>query len=126
MAATVQGLDRLRAKLRAMPEKARTRMREALVKSAGELVSAQKSLAERSRHTGTVIDSIHARDGAHDLSQEVVAGEGKAFYARFLEFGTVKAPAQPFFFPAYRLLRKKFKTRIRSATSKAVKEAAGG
>jgi HK97 gp10 family phage protein len=126
MPAGVEGLARLNAKLDRMPRTARKRMREALEAIAKELVRSQKTLAERSRHTGRVINSIRSRDGDNELSIEVVAGEGDAFYARFVEFGTVKAPARPFFFPPYRLLKKRMKTRTRSAISKSVKEAVGG
>lgn len=78
----------------------------------------------------------------------IYAGDEKAYYARWVEFGTqahavgkgsdlsVKgkkrrqtggqhpgAAPQPFFFPAYRLGRKRAINRIKRAISKAVKEA---
>ncbi len=78
----------------------------------------------------------------------IYAGDEKAFYARWVEFGTAPhavgkgsdtsvkgarrqqtgamhpgSTAQPFFFPAYRLGRKRALNRIRRAIAKAVKEA---
>ncbi|RWR44985.1 HK97 gp10 family phage protein [Sinirhodobacter ferrireducens] len=78
----------------------------------------------------------------------IYAGDAKAYYARWVEFGTKAhaigkgsnsklkgksnqtgaqhngARARPFFFPAYRLGRKRAINRIKRAISKAVKEAA--
>lgn len=42
------------------------------------------------------------------------------------EFGTRKMSAQPFFFPAYRLNKKRFHGRVRRAVKAAVKEAGIG
>lgn len=86
------------------------------------------------------------------LSITIYAGSDEAYYARYVEFGTqagVKGqrvvgkgagnrqskkgrfsyrthpgtPARPFFFPAYRLHKKRASNRIKRAISKAVKEA---
>lgn len=46
-----------------------------------------------------------------------------AFYARFVEFGTPDTPRQPFFFPAYRLLRSRIRGRLSRAMTKAIKRA---
>lgn len=78
--------------------------------------------------------------GDKDLTVTVHAGDETAFYAAFVEFGT--APHQvgglyagathpgssprPFFFPAYRLTRKRVKGRITRATNKAAKKVAAG
>lgn len=115
------GLARLKRRLAAMPVKARQKMRDALVASAEELVRSQKALAERNRHSGDTIDSIQFKTGDHDLQIKVFSD---FFASRWEEFGTVKTPAIPFFFPPYRILRKKIKSRARSAVRAAVKEAA--
>ena len=52
----------------------------------------------------------------------IYAGGGDAFYARFQEFGTVKMPANPFFFPVWRARRKRIKNRISRAVSKGIRE----
>lgn len=47
-------------------------------------------------------------------------------YALGTEFGTQKSPAQPFFYPAYRLVKKRVTGRVRRALGKALKEAFNG
>jgi HK97 gp10 family phage protein len=47
----------------------------------------------------------------------------RAFYARWVEFGSTVNDAQPFFFPAYRLLRKRIRSRISRAMTKAARKA---
>ena len=46
-----------------------------------------------------------------------------AFYASFLEHGTTRLIRRPFFFPAYRLLRRKIRGRISRSMTKAFKQA---
>lgn len=88
--------------------------------------------------------------GGHELSVTIHAGDKTAWYASLVEFGTaahlikpreeggslningrqvdqVQHPggsARPYFYPAYRLTKKQLKSRIRSAVSRAAKEAA--
>lgn len=118
-----RGLARLNKKLGRMPVRAKQLMRAGLDKSADELLSAQKSLAERHRASGRTVESLQKKQGDHELQVKVFSDH---FAARWEEHGTVKTPPIPFFFAPYRILRKKFKTRLRSATSKAVREVANG
>lgn len=55
------------------------------------------------------------------LSITIYAGGGEAFYAWFQEFGTVNMPANPFFFPSYRKLRRKAKGRVTRKINKAIR-----
>lgn len=119
----VQGLASLHRKLQAMPVAARKRIREALDKGASEVVAAQKALAQRSRRSGELLQGIHSEDGVHELQVRVVS---EAFYSLHVEFGTTHSAAEPFFFPGYRLMRKRVKSRVRAAVNRAAKEAAGG
>lgn len=48
--------------------------------------------------TGTLVKSIQLRMGKGGLEAEVKVG---AFYGGYVEFGTVKMRAQPFFVPAF-------------------------
>lgn len=121
--AIVSGMDKLRRRLDRMPGKAKENIRAALNQNADELLNAQRALAQRNRRSGKTINSLQKDAGRHELEVIVFSDY---FGARFEEFGTAKMPAIPFFFPAYRLLRKKFKTRVRSAINKSVKEAIGG
>lgn len=74
-----------------------------------------------------------------DLSVTISAGNAKVRYAHIVEFGAAphvqpKNPfirfhpgttAAPFFFPAYRALRRKVKGRITRSTKKAIRKAVG-
>lgn len=88
-----------------------------------------------------------------DLTITIFAGDDEAFYARWVEFGTAPhslakgadrsarmglgklqggnlqhpgAGARPFFYPAYRAIKKSAKARIRKATRSAAKKVAAG
>ncbi|WP_320202368.1 HK97-gp10 family putative phage morphogenesis protein [Agrobacterium rosae] len=110
----------------------------ALLKSANELASAQKLLAETSRDTGALIDSIavtmpghstpaYSQPGGSRVAGEteviVSAGNSDVRYAHLVEYGTAEADAQPFFWTAFRLLRNRAQNRINRAAKKAVKDA---
>lgn len=72
------------------------------------------------------------------LTLHVYAGNSEAFYARWIEFGTQAringgqfagtahpgTSAQPFFFPAYRALRKPAKAAVRRAVNRSAKKIA--
>lgn len=116
--AGMEGIERLNRKLSRLPDATKKLMRDALEKNAKELVEAQKALAAPHRRSGRTIESIQIGPGEHELQVKVFSDD---FAARWEEFGTVKTAAIPFFFPPYRLLRKKFVSRTRSGISKAVK-----
>jgi HK97 gp10 family phage protein len=57
-----------------------------------------------------------------ETSVAVTAGNTDVRYAHLVEHGTVKAHAQPFFWPAVRMHRKKAKAAIKRAVATAVKK----
>lgn len=142
----VQGLDRLRRKLTVtIPDRVRQRTRAAMEKGANEIVALAKSLVPVD--TGALRDSIgwtwgDAPDGSITLghmkeskdSDEVITiyagtrnknlGDKDAFYARFVEFGTQKMAPHPFFYPAYRTLKRRVKNRITREIKKGIREGA--
>lgn len=153
---TVTGRDRLAAKLASIQGAPRKAIHDALQQSAQEITAAQKRLAPKK--TGALANSIGYTFGVHkaananvrgvaaggggadpDLSVTLHAGDAKAFYAAFIEFGTAghvaggkfagtfipPGPAQPYFYPAYRSLKRRTKSRISRATTKSIKQAAG-
>lgn len=148
--ATVDGLDKLKARLRAMPEETKRQVSAAIEKSAAELAGQAKRFVPVEE--GDLRDSIEwhwtgqgddsgqgdasvsrqATKGAERLAATVTAGGTAAGgHAGWVEFGTAASeghaatPAQPFFFPAYRLLRKRIRSRIARALGKAIKAGAG-
>ena len=135
--ATRGSLQRLQQRLRAIPQAAKAEIRKALAASAEEIVAHAKRLVPVD--SGDLRDSIGwtfgaapkgamvlATGGEGELKVTVYAGTSDAFYARWVEFGTAAQPAHPYFFPAYRLVRKRVKSRISRAVNKAAKTAAGG
>jgi HK97 gp10 family phage protein len=131
------GLDRLQKRLAAIPKAVREAVVPALLQSANEIADGMRQLAPR--ETGALIDSIAVTGpgdttpaysqpgGSHVVPENAVAitaGNAKVRYAHLVEFGTAKAHAQPFFFPAYRLLKVRAKRRITRAIGKAVRDTA--
>jgi len=149
---TIQGLDRLKRKLRTFPATVEAEIRAAMEVSANEVVALAKSLVPRD--TGALAESIgwtwgDAPKGSMTLGKvggtgnlviTIYAGDDKAFWARWVEFGTSPhtnagmfagsenpgTRAQPFFYPAYRAVRRRVKGRVTRAVNKAAKRIAVG
>ena len=109
----------------------------ALITSGNELAAFMKRLAEPSRDTGDLIDSIevtapgrstpaYSQPGGSRVATEtevlVTVGNDNVRYPHLVEFGTVDTDAQPFFWPAFRLLKKRLDSRIKRAIGKAVRD----
>lgn len=152
----IRNVSRLKKKLASLPRIARQEMRKALDQSAAEIVDIQKRFAPF--ESGALRNSIDYTFGAYraensnvrgvtggrgrldddDLTVTIHAGDAKAYYAAFVEFGTdphinggkfagSKNPgttAQPFFYPGYRLGKKRAKSRIARAATKAARKVA--
>jgi HK97 gp10 family phage protein len=97
---------------------------------ADALVGLMKVVARKGR-TGDLAASIRKESGKRDTIVRVAAG-GKLTleqherhpydYSRAIEFGTSKMPAQPFFFPTYRLKRKSMIAAMRRRITARIKE----
>ncbi|MFN3746701.1 MAG: HK97-gp10 family putative phage morphogenesis protein [Hyphomicrobiaceae bacterium] len=144
---TLQGRRALVDKLGRLPPAARKHIRAAIAQSAREMAALVRAAApvdtgqlrdsvgytfgafEENKRSRSRISSASAEGVADpDLTAQVHAGGGAAFYARFVEFGTrnPSRPARPFFYPALRLTRKKHMDRLKRATHKAAREVAKG
>jgi len=137
--AKVIGVAKLRRKLDALVAVGRDEIKRAMETSADEIVALAKNLVPVDK--GDLKDSIgwtwgKAPKGAMTLgtvqSNEVdsgftitiFAGNSEAYYARWVEFGTQKMAAQPYFYPSYRALRRRSKSRVTRAVTKAIKKVA--
>jgi len=73
----------------------------------------------RSRGYKTMRITIYA--GSRDRKH----GVDDAFYARWVEFGTQDAPAQPYFFVSWRTMKKRVRSRIARNVRKAIRSEGG-
>lgn len=141
--AAMTGRDKLLRKMAALPKAARAAMHDALEKSAEDVTALQKRLVRKKsgdaeasigytfgdyRQISANVRGVTAGGGGADpdLTVTLHAGDAKAFYIGFLEFGTVHAPAYPFFYPAYRAKKRSIKSRLSRAARKAAREVASG
>lgn len=143
MATVVQGADKLRSKLKRIPVSARIEIAKAMETSAEEVVKLARSLVpvdqgdlrdsigwswhgapEGSIRIGRVKTRTDGRGG--NMAIVIYAGDDKAFYARWVEFGTRTQMAQPYFFPVWRAMRKRARSRVSRAMNKAIKRIASG
>lgn len=129
-------LRRLQRRFEAIPKAVRAAVQPALIKSGEELAGRMKALAPED--TGALKDSIaitppgqstpaHSQPGGSRVAGEnqvlVTAGNSEVRYPHLVEYGTAESPAQPYFWPAYRLSKKRIVNRVKRAISKAVREA---
>lgn len=145
--------DALARKLKRLAPEAQRALAEANRLSAEEMAALARRFAEGSRQSGDLIESIAAtppgeippaysqgRPFAETGAHLVTVGNAKVRYAHLVEFGAKPhvaggrfagaehpgAPAQPFFYPAFRIVRKKHRSRASRALNKAIKAIAGG
>jgi HK97 gp10 family phage protein len=59
--------------------------------------------------------------GYHEYTRDAIEGD----YARYIEFGTQKMAAKPFFFVSWRSMKKRVRSRITSNVRKAIKAEGG-
>ncbi|KKB86467.1 HK97 family phage protein [Devosia limi DSM 17137] len=156
MATKIEGVDKLKRKMTRFSVMARKEIAAAMEQSAEELVRLMKSLAPvddgdlqmsinwtwgDAPKGSMVLGSVRNEGkGVGNMAITVYAGGGKAYYARWVEFGTsahinggrfpgTQHPgtiARPFFFPAYRSMRKRIKGRTSRAIRKAARTTAAG
>ncbi|MBO9398735.1 HK97 gp10 family phage protein [Shimia sp. R9_2] len=132
----VEGLDRFNRRWKSIPKNARINVRAAMEDAATDIVeemwlrapyddgvlAASIGWTWGEAPAGSLtIGTVGGREyGAMRIT--IFAGGGDAFYAWFQEFGTQDMPANPFFYPVWRVRRKNVRSRISRAISKAIRE----
>ncbi len=134
----IRNKDRLYAKLRRLAPAAKEELRKVAEKSGAEMVTTAQRFAPID--TGALRDSIQVTPGGQSTpgysqpggssvvpegSAMVTVGNSKVRYPHLVEYGTTRAPAQPYFWPAYRILRTRIRGRFSRALNKSVKQVAG-
>lgn len=93
------------------PQGLKAPLRKELTRRSGLMVNDMR--ARTDDRTGTLDRSIRAEEGRDELSVFIRAGgelttKDGYDYAIGKEFGTTKQPAEPFFWPVYRIHKKQF------------------
>lgn len=128
----VNGIPQMQAMFRRKARKVMLAAREAAVQGGDEVASSMRYLAPREQ--GELVASIRVEQAASVSTQVgerdfigvlVKAGDSTTVVtnkngfqfqnAKIQEFGTQKMPANPFFFPAWRMNRARVRRRITSA-----------
>lgn len=125
-----EGMDQLQRRIERLPNYVQAAVRAELEKQAEALMRIMRAGAPGGP-TGALAASVRRENGKHKLQVVVAAGGPTTTtpygydYAVGVEFGNEHAPAQPFFYPAYRLQRKRIKSAVKRAGVKAIKENLG-
>lgn len=134
------GLSHVLARLAAIPEAVGKAGADAAHKGALAMAEDMRALAYASKDTGALIESIavtpsgqstpaYSQPGGATVVAEgstmVTAGNIDVRYPHLVEYGTVKAVAQPYFWPAVRANSKRIRRRIGAAIRKAARETWG-
>jgi HK97 gp10 family phage protein len=145
------GADKLLAKFRALPKAVRDELEKATPAAAEETVAMMQRLAPRGK-TGNLVQSIRTErkddlrvlmvaGGTAQTRREIRKGSGEfSDEAFFAEFGTKahKAggkfkgaripaiPPRPFFFPAWRAMKKRVKAKLSRSITTGIKKVAKG
>ena len=129
------GLDRMNRRFAAVLRNVKQVVEPALVKSGDELASAIRQLAPED--TGDLKGSVavtapgqstpaYSQPGGSRVAKEgevlITVGNVGVRYPHLVEYGTANSPAKPYFWPAFRLLRKRLQSRTKRAIAKAVND----
>jgi HK97 gp10 family phage protein len=149
----IRNLDRLKRRIRQMPVATKAEIRAALDDGSSEMVDLAKTFVPKKRGAlrdsigktwgeykpeNANVRGVSSGGAGHELSVVIHAGDANSYYASWVEFGTAPhknggkfkgtqnpgAKASPYFFPAYRLLKKRMKSKLSRAMRRAIKKAA--
>lgn len=136
------GLSRIQQRMAMIPRRVREAVKPELIKQGNDLAVTMRILAPDDPATNApdLRSSIevtgpgektpaYSQPGGSmlvpDNAVAVTVGNSDVRYPHLVEYGTKKAAAQPFFWPAVRMQRKKATNAIKRAISKAVRETWG-
>ncbi|WDR07300.1 HK97 gp10 family phage protein [Devosia rhodophyticola] len=134
------GIGRLQRRLAAIPVAMKAGIQPTLLKQGNAVANTMRLLAPDDPATdapdlkssivvttaGQTTPPYSQPSGTMIVPENAVAitvGNSDVRYPHLVEYGTKKSSAQPFFWPAVRLNRKKFQAAIKRAVGKAVREA---
>lgn len=130
--------ERVEKRFRALPRELQKNVADAVEKGADDVAGQARRFAPVD--TGDLRDSItvtgpggttppYSQPGGSQtmgpMQSMVTAGNKDVRYAHLPEYGTTTMKAQPYFWPAYRLHKKRIVRRIKTAVGKALRRDAG-
>lgn len=131
-----EGLASFQNRMRAIPEAVREGVKPSLISAADLVAGAIRDLAPVDEGdlrasiavTGPLENTPpYSQPGGSGFVPEnmaaVTVGNVNVRYAHLLEYGTTHAPAHPYFWPGFRLTRKKALSRIKAGMTRAIKRA---
>jgi len=128
---SVQGLDKLNSKLAVMPAVAKAEIGKALNEGADRMVTLARGLAPVD--DGDLRTSIRKEPGRHELAVDIKAGGPlttrpvrHGATAPTFDYAAKLEKESPYFFPAYRALKRSIHARLGRAYREAVKKSGGG
>lgn len=131
-----EGLSSFQRRMRAIPEAARRAVDPSLLKGGDIIADAIRTLAPVDE--GDLVASIavtgpgmatppYSQPGGAAVvplnAAAVTVGNSNVRYPHLVEYGTSHAPAHPFFWPGFRLSRKRALAMIKRGIGKAVRDA---
>ncbi|EAQ23230.1 HK97-gp10 family putative phage morphogenesis protein [Roseovarius sp. 217] len=129
-------LKKFQRRMRAIPKAARNAAQSALIQGGYEIAEAIESLAPED--SGDLVGSIavtqsgratppYSQPGGAKIVPEnqvaITVGNSDVRYPHLQEYGTNHHPAQPFFWPGFRLAKPKAERRIKRVIAKAIRGA---
>ena len=130
------GLASFRGRMRAMVKAGKAATAPALLQGGYEVAQAIEALAPEDEGdlkgsiavtpAGQMTPPYSQPGGSHVVPENqvaITAGNSDVRYPHLQEYGTSHHPAQPFFWPGFRLARKRAENRIKRVLAKAIREA---
>lgn len=124
----IEGLEAMARRVDALPAALRTQLKAALLRGANSWVGTMKAIAPRDE--GDLLGSLTVEPGVHDLSVVVIAGN-EATPGPPVEYGHMAVDgthvaAKPFYWPSYRVNKKRIVGGLNRAGNAAIKQVVGG
>lgn len=114
---------RIARQLKAIAASVRAEMQSGLVADMKPVAETVKRLAPKDQ--GDLIASVHVEElPAPRIGAQLVEGDDKAYYVKWVENGTQKMAARPHFWPAWRAARKQLKAKRNARVRRAIKKGA--
>jgi hypothetical protein len=122
----IDGMDKFTRRIAKIPKATREALRATLHEQANRVSTLAKALAPVDE--GDLKDSVRVEVGRHDLAVDVLAGGEKTtkpvregVTTPAFDYALEAEKASPFFYPAYRALKKSIRSKINRAVTKAAK-----